>query len=177
MNLWLRLVWLRIRLRRRRPVGIWDTVRTPFRVAPSDLDVLRHMNNGKYLSLLDLGRVDLMVRCGFWATLRRKGWYPVVSAQTITYRRSLEPWQRFELVTRILGIDERAGYLEQTFVVGDVVHARAIVQARFLKRSGGTVPQSELIAAVGGVPADRQLPEWITAWADATRISSVSRSE
>jgi acyl-CoA thioesterase FadM len=175
MNLWLRLLWLRVRLLRRRPVTLWDTIRTPFRVAPTDLDVLRHMNNGKYLSLLDLGRVDLMVRSGFWDVLTENGWYPVVAAQTITYRRSLEPWQRFELETRVLGFDERASYMEQTFLRGGVVHARAVVQARFLRRTGGTVPNDELFAAAGGAPDHLELPAWVHEWATAVRITDGAR--
>ena len=41
------------------------------RVLPNDLDLLWHMNNGRYLSLMDQGRVDLMVRraCGRSSTV------------------------------------------------------------------------------------------------------------
>ena len=38
MNLFLRLLWLRLSAHRRGPVSLWDTVSTPFRVAPTDLD-------------------------------------------------------------------------------------------------------------------------------------------
>jgi acyl-CoA thioesterase FadM len=174
MNLYLRLMWLtlRLRLRPRRALTLWDEARTPFRVAPTDLDPLRHMNNGKYLSLLDLGRLDLMIRCGFWTELDRRGWYPVVAAQTISYKRSLVLWQRFDLLTRVLGFDERACYVEQTFVVRDRVVARAVVQARFLRRSGGTVPLDELEEAAGGFPADLVLPAWVHDWASSVRIPS-----
>ena len=174
MNLYLRLLLLRLRVRLRpgRRPSLWDETRTPFRVAPTDLDPLRHVNNGKYLSMLDLGRLDLMLRSGFWSALSEHGWYPVVSAQTITYKRSLTLGQRFELVTRVLGVDERAVYLEQTFVRRGAVVARAVVQARFLRRSGGTVPTAELLDAAGGADRDLALPEWVHDWAAATRISS-----
>ena len=61
MNLYWRMLLLRLRWLRARRISIWDTARTPFRVVPTDLDLLRHMNNGKYLTLMDLGRMDLMV--------------------------------------------------------------------------------------------------------------------
>jgi acyl-CoA thioesterase FadM len=176
VNLYFRLFLLQVRARLRprvaRRASLWDTVRTPFRVVPTDLDPLRHVNNGKYLSLLDLGRLDLMLRSGFWGELTGHGWYPVVSAQTITYKRSLTLGQRFELVTRVLGVDERAVYLEQTFERGGAVVARAVVQARFLRRSGGTVSTDELLAAAGGAGRDLELPPWVHEWAGATRISS-----
>lgn len=164
MNLFFRLLLLRLRARRRGPVGLWETTRTPFRVLPSDLDVLLHMNNGKYLSLLDLGRMDLMLRSGFWATISGHGWYPVVAGQTITYRKSLQLWQRFTLETRVLGLDDRWIYLEQRFVRGEVLCAGAIVRARFLRKSGGSVSHDELEAALGGFPAELEVPAWVLAW-------------
>jgi acyl-CoA thioesterase FadM len=178
MNLYLRLLLLRLRNRRDRRtrrgpgIGLWDTARTPFRVVPTDLDLLRHMTNGKYLSIMDVGRIDLLTRAGFWAELTARGWYPVVAGQTITYRRSLTLGQRFDLLTRVCGFDERSVYLEQTFVVGDVVHARAVVRSRFLKRGGGQVSQQELSDLAGGFPEDRELPGWVAAWAESTRIAS-----
>ncbi|MGU3410654.1 acyl-CoA thioesterase [Microbacterium sp. M1A1_1b] len=172
MNLFFRLLLLRLRTRRARPLSLWGEARTPFRVTLTDLDPLRHVNNGKYLSMLDLGRMDLMLRSGFWQSLTDRGWYPVVGAQTITYKRSLTLGQRFELVTRVLGVDERAAYMEQTFLRRGAVVARAVVQARFLRTSGGTVPAAELLDALGGAPDDRELPAWVHDWAGAVRISS-----
>ncbi len=177
MNLYLRLLLLTLRVRLaavrpgRRP-SLWDVARTPFRVVPTDLDPLRHVNNGKYLSMLDLGRYDLLMRSGFWQEASRRGWYAVVAAQTITYKRSLTLGQRFALLTKVLGTDERAVYMEQTFVREGAVVARAVVQARFLRRTGGTVSPDELMDAAGGAPRDLTLPDWVHAWADAVRISS-----
>lgn len=180
MNLFFRLFLLQLRIRARPVTGgrrpsLWDEVRTPFRVTLTDLDPLRHVNNGKYLSMLDLGRLDLMIRSGFWGAIAEHGWYPVVSAQTITYKRSLTLGQRFELVTRVLGVDDRAVYLEQTFVRRGAVIARAVVQGRFLRKTGGTVPTADLLTAAGGTDRDLTLPDWVHDWAGATRISSDAR--
>lgn len=169
MNLWIRLLLLRVAAIRRGRVRMWDTVRTPFRVSPSDLDVLRHMNNGKYLSLMDLGRLDLMLRTGLWKVITRRGWYPVVAGQTISYRRSLNPGQRFDLYTRLIGFHDTWVYLEQTFVVGDVVHAQAFVRARFLKRTGGSVTEAELEEAAGEPILHHSVPEWMVVWTNATK--------
>jgi acyl-CoA thioesterase FadM len=171
MNLYLRMLLLMLRARRAPELGLWDTAMTPFRVVPSDLDPLLHMNNGKYLSLMDLGRLDLMLRSGFWDKLTARGWYPVVAAQTITYKRSLGPGRRFVLWTRILGIDERSVYLEQTFRIGDTVYASAVVRARLLKRSGGAVSYAELEELSGGFPDHLEVPAWVRRWAEDTRIS------
>ncbi|MFV0287381.1 MAG: acyl-CoA thioesterase [Demequina sp.] len=172
MNLWWRLLLTRLRSRRRGALSLWSTAVTPFRVAPTDLDVLGHMNNGRYLTLMDLGRLDLMVRSGFWEDLERRGWFPVVAGQTITFRKELRLGQRFEIHSRILGLDDRWGYLEQRFCVGDTVHAHALVRTRFLKKSGGTVDHDELEEAVGGFPAHLRVEDWMRDWTRHTRVPS-----
>ncbi|WP_110240487.1 thioesterase family protein [Nocardioides gilvus] len=168
MNLYLRLIRLLVGLRSRRRTQLWEETVTPFRVWPSDLDALGHMNNAKYLALTDLGRVDMMVRSGFWSRVSGHGWYAVVAAQTIRYRRSLKPWERFELRSRMIGFDERAMYVEQVFTVAGEVAATAIVQCRFLKKAGGHVSPAELRALVPGAP-EQNLPDWILAWAEGVR--------
>lgn len=52
--------------------------------------------------------------------------------------------------------------------------ARAVVQARFLHRTGGTVSPAELLEAAGAPERDLTLPEWVHDWAGATRISSAA---
>lgn len=165
-----RLAWLSIRSRFGPRIQPTDVARTAFRVWPTDLDVLMHMNNGVYLSIMDLGRIDLMARSGAWARLNRLGYYPVVVSSTITYRRSLEPWQRFTLESAIVGIDDRAGYMEQRFVRGGEVYARAIVKARFLKKSGGSVPIDELAELFGLDPHAHPLPEWVREWSERAAL-------
>ena len=164
MNMYLRLLLFLLRVRAKSPLGIWDTSRASFRVNPADLDVQRHMNNGRYLSIMDLGRMDLMLRSGFWKRITDAGWYPVVAGQTITYRRSLTLGQRFELATRVIGYDERWIYMEQVFRRGDTVIADAIVRARFLRSSGGSVDVQEVLDLVGQPPADLVLPDWAETW-------------
>jgi hypothetical protein len=78
----------------------------------------------------------------------------------------------FELRTRVLGFDERWGYIEQTFCVGSTVYAQAFVRTRFLKRSGGSVEHDELEKLAGGFPTELQVPEWLLQWTAATRLNS-----
>src|SRR5690625_2862882 len=66
VNMYLRLLLFMIRVRFASRLSIWDTSHTAFRVNLADLDVQRHMNNGRFLSIMDLGRMDLMLRSRFW---------------------------------------------------------------------------------------------------------------
>lgn len=152
MNLYARLLHL-LTLGRRRPAcSIWDTVRTPFRVWPNDLDFNGHMNNGRYLTLLDLARIDLMVRSKTWKAALDAGWYPVVAGQEITYKRSLKPFQKFEIATSMHGHDGKNVLIQQDFMVGDDVYATAMVKARWLHRTGGSVKIAELVEVTGAFP-------------------------
>jgi acyl-CoA thioesterase FadM len=145
------------------------------RVLPTDIDVLRHLNNGRYLSLFDLGRWDLLTRSGLVAAMTKKGWYAVVAAETITFRRSLELWQRFDLETRLIGHDDRAVYLEHRALVGEEIYARAIIRARILRRTGGTVPHDELFAAVGRPEGLPDIEPWVHEWAAGSALPSTRR--
>ena len=163
MNMIFRLLALFFLAQRRSQTSPLGPCRTPFRVWPTDLDVLRHVNNGVYLSLMDLARVDLLTRAGYSAAIRKRGWYPVVVAETISFRRSLTLLQRFEIVTEVIGWDDKAFYLTQDFERDGAVVASAVVKARFLGRGGERVqPQS----VVDLSPVDVQqpvLPQWVAA--------------
>ena len=151
-----------------RRLGHYDVARTPFRVLPTDLDLLKHMNNGVNLSIADLGRFDLLTRSGVWELFKAQGWYPVVVSETITFRRSLMLWQRFRVESRVLGFDERAVYVEQRFVSHGEIYSRAFIKARILRKAGGIVPITELLDALGSVPEQVVVPEWVQRWsADA----------
>ncbi len=134
-------------------------------VLPTDLDVLGHMNNGVYLSIMDLGRQDLMQRSGALDKLFAAGFYPVAASETISFRKSLQPFQRFALETKIVGYDAKAVYVEQRFVAGGELYAKAFVRARFLRKGGGTVALDELAAVTGADPSEVVLPEWLEGWA------------
>lgn len=163
MNLILRLLALPFLSRRRSGTSPLGPCRTPFRVWPTDLDILRHVNNGVYLSLMDLARVDLLNRAGYSVAIRKRGWYPVVTAETISFRRSLTLLQRFEIVTEVIGWDDRAFYLTQNFERDGVVVASAVVKARFLGRGGERVsPQA--VMDLSSAPVEQPvLPEWVAA--------------
>ncbi|GGM61551.1 acyl-CoA thioesterase [Microbacterium saperdae] len=137
---------------------------------PTDIDILRHMNNGRYLSLFDLGRWDLLIRTGLFDAMNKRGWYAVVSSETVTFRKSLELWQRFDVQSRFVGHDEKALFLEHRAVVDGEVYAKVIVRARMLRRSGGTVSHEELFGALGKPEGVPEIDEWIHDWAAASAL-------
>jgi YbgC/YbaW family acyl-CoA thioester hydrolase len=163
MHLLLRTLLLLITSSRRPPLTVWDSSSLPLRVLPTDIDIAMHVNNGMYLSLMDLGRFDLMVRSGVWKRMRRRAWSPVVAAETISFRKSLQLWQQYTIETRIIGLDAKAIYFEQRMVADGGIYARAYIATR-LVHQGRPVSQAEILQEFGQPPADLVLPEWVHDW-------------
>jgi acyl-CoA thioesterase FadM len=164
MNLFLRLLLLLLIVRFRPRCDALGPATKRFLVWPPDLDVLWHVNNGVYLSMLDVARVDMMLRSGVAARLRRHGLYPVVAAETIRFRRSLQLFQSFEVETRVIGWDEKAFLLQHRFLRKGELVAEAVVRSRFLRRRGGTASSQEVLEVLGKAGPSPELPEWIAAW-------------
>jgi acyl-CoA thioesterase FadM len=144
-----------------------EDVRVPLRVWPNDLDVNRHMNNSRYLLAMDLGRWDYGLRSGVLQPAFRRRWFPVAGSVTLGFRRPLDPFQRFELVTRLVAWDAKWLWFEQRFEVDGRVHAVGRVKALF-RGPRGNVPTADLLEAIGR-PELRSppLPEPIRLWREA----------
>jgi len=164
MNKIFRLLHMYLFSRFRSAVDIMAECSTPFRVWFTDLDVLRHMNNGIYLSLQDLARVDYMIRAKAAPRIAERGWYPVVAAETIRFRRSLQLFQKFEIRSRLISWDDKYIYLEHKFVSRNELIAVGMIRARFLKKQGGTVAPVELLSALGLSLQAPPFPEYLQQW-------------
>lgn len=180
MNMWLQwLMAMTVKSKGRPELGLDEVARTPFVVLPTDIDLLGHMNNGRYPSYMDLARVDMTVRTGMQEVLGRAGIYAVVGQSTMVYRRSLDLWQRFDIETAVLGADERAIYLQQRFVVGGEVYARGVVQGRFIEKGVGTATTARVIEVLEAAGIAVPLPELdqrVHDWAEMNRLPSNRQS-
>lgn len=168
------VVWkARRRLRREGPLAPHAVSRITLTTLLTDLDIVGHMNNGRYLSLFDLGRFDLLTRTGLWAILDANGWYSVIANATISFRKSLRFGQRFQVESKVIAADDRAIYVMHRAVVDEEVYAELLVRARFLRRSGGVVPMSDLFAALGANSEVFPEPEpWVHDWVSASSLPS-----
>ena len=124
MNLIFRLFWVwLISLKRERLPIEGSESRLTLRVLPNDLDLNLHVNNGRFLTLADLSRVDLFIRTGLIALMRKERWAPIVTEHTMVYKKPLKLFQKFELVMQLTHWDERQFYMSHQFIVGDRVIA------------------------------------------------------
>lgn len=145
-----------------------------FRVWPNDLDLNMHMNNGRYLTVMDLGRIDLTMRAGLMKHVRKNKWIAVLSAAQVRFRIQLKPFQKYTLKTRIVGWDDKWAYMEQRFIIESgpkkgAVAAIALVKGSFYDpKREQTIPIKQLIALAGvtGIP-DTNIPEHVQGWIDS----------
>ena len=151
-----------LRLPRR---GVLDVSRACFRVLPNDCDLNLHMNNGRYLSFMDLGRVHLIGQLGLLPIIFRNRWQPVLAAAEINFIRSLTPFQKFDLVTRVVTWDEKYVYMEQLFEARGELCAHAFVKGLFLGR-GGRVGNAKVLAQLGHTDAPPAMPDELRIWAE-----------
>lgn len=156
MNLWFRLLLLLLTSPfrpRLTPPGEASVL--AFRVWPHDLDTSLHMNNGRYWSLMDLGRTDLMLRTGLWRAVLRHRWVPVVNAGTIRFRRELRLFRAFRIETAILCWNESWLVMQHRVVSrgrdgAEIVAAHALVRAALYDRTARSfVPVARLLAEIG----------------------------
>jgi acyl-CoA thioesterase FadM len=130
----------------RLPAGAAESSLT-LRVLPNDLDINLHVNNGRYLTLCDLTRVDMFIRTGLAKVMIKKGWIPIVAEHTMTYRKPLKVFQRFELRGSLTHWDEKFFYMTHTFTRDGFTVAEGTSKGTIRARSG-VVPPAEVIEAV-----------------------------
>lgn len=151
----------------RRQAPLQPSVLT-FRVWPHDVDNNLHLNNSRYLAMMDLGRMDLIVRCGVGRQMAIRKWAVILASTTIRFRRGLKPFQRFELVTRFVGWDEKWIYLEQQFRRDGELMAGALAKGLF-QAPEGNVPTREVLRSVNFRRRAPVLPRAVRQWRAAER--------
>jgi acyl-CoA thioesterase FadM len=145
---------------------------TRMRVGPGDLDLNLHVNNGVYLQMMDVARFRHIAEVGGMRPLRDLGWFPVVAASSMTYRRSLRLGDPFAITTRVVGWDPRMIYMEQVFARRGDHCARGLVAGRFLARpTGERIPAPDVVATLGGDPESPPLPDEVARWARAVGVA------
>ena len=160
-------------LTNKRRLRVEDDSALVFRVWPTDLDFNRHLNNARYLALMDIGRLDLLSDVGLLRLLLRLRWSPVVGAAMLRFRKPLDPWMRFTLNTRMIGWDEKWFYIEQRFERDGELYAYGLVRALF-RSDGRSLSPVDVLEALGAPPSSPALPEVAIRWREALEAGRVS---
>ena len=148
----------------------FDSVSTlTFRAWPGDIDVFPEMNNGRQLTVMDLGRFDLGVRTGLMSLAHRRKWGFAVAGASVRYRKRIHLFKRFTLQSRLLGHDGRWFYFLQEYRCRSTLCSSALIRAGVTSKKG-LVPTVEVLQAMGSEDWNPLLPDWVKAWIEADEM-------
>lgn len=166
MNLLLRLLWILLKRARVARTSPLEKLRVRSRALPNDLDFNMHVNNGRYLSFADLGRVDWFVCTGCLKVARKHKAMPVIGDATARYIRQLKAFDRFYIETQLLGWDHKWAFLEHRILDSENrLAAIVVVRGMFWNRKGGLSPETLLHETGFGGSDSPALPAWVAQWA------------
>jgi len=142
-----------------------DGVRSnTFRVWPHDLDAFGHMNNGRYLQIMDVARAQWMLSTGVFRAMRQNKWGAILGGNITRYRRALKLWQVYRVRTQLLCWDEHWFFFEHKFVDGND-RCVAVGLSRAALRSGGTwVAARDAVASTDPGACSAPFPAHVRRW-------------
>jgi len=149
MNLIFRMLYVLVISWFRERLSVENSVsKLSLRVLPNDLDINFHMNNGRYLTICDLNRVDLFIRTGLMKAMFKRKWIPVIAEHTMIYKKPLGIFDSFDVELAVDHWDEKYFYMTHTFIRGGRVVAEGISKGCVYARGMGVVSPVDAIAAV-----------------------------
>ncbi len=146
MNLYGRLFLILLKaLFARNYIAPHETCITRFRVWAHDLDFNLHMNNGRYLTLMDLARLDYMGQNGIAFETMRRLWFPILGETQMSFFRPLKIFEQFEVHTKIEYMDDKWIVMTQDFIKNGRLMASGKIRG-LLKGAEGAVPPEKIIS-------------------------------
>lgn len=130
---------------------------------PWDLDMWVELNNGRTLSLYDLGRIPLAIRTGLTGTIIKNRWGMTVAGSSVRYRRRVRMFDRIEMQSRCVGWDARFIYLDQSMWRNGDCTSGALFRMAVTDRNG-IVPPGRVLSTMGSDQPSPELPDWVKAW-------------
>ena len=148
---------------RQTPLDLLDTHVSHHMCWPWDLDMWVELNNGRTLTLYDLGRIPLAVRTGLGQVIRQKRWGITVAGSNVRYRRRVRMFDRIEMHSRCIGWDRRFLYMEQSMWRDGECTSHMLLRSA-VTSAKGMVPPEEVLAALGQKLESPPLPGGVLAW-------------
>jgi acyl-CoA thioesterase FadM len=169
LNLYFRLLLTILKAWRAPRIVPGDTIELSLRVMPTDLDLNGHMNNGRYLTMVDLALATVFIRSGFARLCFARGWRPMGSGSIVYFRRGLTVFQRFTLRFSLDAWDDLWSYGRFEFLRDGQVCATGFVKGAAAGR-GGLVRTADIYPALGFQQASPAFPEDLRAWIAADQL-------
>ena len=142
-----------------RRIGVLDQGSITMRAWPNDLDLNMHVTGSRYLGFMDVGRIALLAQMRLLRATWKLGWRPIQGAATISFRKSILPFEKFIVRSRVICWDEKWFYFEH-IVEKKSGEVAAIGTVRGLFRgSDGNVPPDAMATLAGEHIDSPAMPE------------------
>jgi acyl-CoA thioesterase FadM len=162
MMRWLRLLWALFSARYRSKLNVNNPSVLSFRVWLTDVDA-SIMNHASMMTVMEAGRIDLMVRAGFFRLARKEKWYFPTSAINVQFLRPLKIFQKATLTTRVVHVTQTAIYVEQKITLDEKHIAYCLVKAT-VKKGRETLDIPAIVRQLGGTNLPAEIPALIEAF-------------
>ncbi|THD76654.1 acyl-CoA thioesterase [Thalassobius vesicularis] len=131
---------------------------------PWDIDLWMELNNGRTLTLYDLGRMILAKRAGLLGAMKRNRWGMTMAGACVRYRRRIRVFEVIEMRSRAVCWDNRFIYIEQSMWKSDGECANHIVYRTAVTDRNGIVAPETVIRDIMVTVPEVKTPEWIATW-------------
>jgi len=133
---------------------------------PIDIDFNFEMNNGRVLTIYDIGRIPLAIRTGLLRVMMKRKWGFAMAGASVRYRKRILPFDRFEVHSRSIARDDKFFYIEQTMwkrgeAASNILYRSAVVD------KNGLVPTQIVAEAMDAPDWNPTPPDWVNNWIEA----------
>ncbi len=118
-----------------------------------------------YAQYMGLARWNLLFNSEFGSAALKKGWVPVTTKETMSYKRSVKAFDRVVLTTRLVHWNERRFYLEHVFTVKGDIKIITYVEG-MVKGAKGHLKPNEAFKAMGVERQSPPIPDGLQGWID-----------
>lgn len=177
MNLYFRLLMAFLRGRFKANIDPTDTLVRQMRVLPNDIDINMHMNNGRYMTIVDLFIIEYFMRTNMLKKMIKLGWKPMFGGHLVTYQRGLSMLEKYTMEFSVVCTEGDWVYFSYIFRNMDgKVAAKGYAKGASVSKKG-LVPMDVFLDKIGVPPIEDDMPEEIKAWvaADTTLRQSIKQ--
>ena len=159
-----RMIWQILKYRKAPTLSVTGTHESRHICLPWDIDLWMELNNGRTLTLYDLGRIPMAYRTGLVRVLRANRWGLTVAGANVRYRRRIRMFETVSMRSRVVFWDDRFIYLEQSMWKKSGDCANHSLYRTAITGAGGLIPPAQAVQAMQADPVAPTPSDWITAW-------------
>lgn len=116
MNLYIRFFITLVRGFFKSNMTLADGLNKQLRVLPNDIDINGHMNNGRYLTIIDLFVLEVCLRTKILVPAIKLGWMPIIGGHMITYKGELKILEKYTVDFKMCCWNDDWTFFSYTFI-------------------------------------------------------------